>query len=172
MRSMLLACIFTVSFLCGGLGSTSRAAAQHCVTVDCYVDCWRVPGGRRCERRCLRRCWRPPPPSYDPPVYHAPTYVEPRSAPPQASTPPDLSEVLPYLALAVLFVIALVALVGDRSAALRNEIAKVEEETTAIQQRTDDTERTTKSIHSYIDQEIGRHYQAGRRQADDEWNQS
>ena len=166
MRALLL---ILLTFIAGV--SIAPAAAQHCEILECRVDCWRVPGGRQCERRCLRRCWRPPPPPvyapsphYHPaPRYHAPqqNYADPLQIDPTILAGLGL--------LAVLFVAFLAGAFNDTS--LSREIVAIQWSARSARSQAQEAERKTHAINSYIAEAEADAFQQGRNAADAEWDE-
>ena len=157
--------LFIALTLTAGASWIPPASAQHCEIVECRVDCWRVPGGRQCERRCLRRCWRPaPPPVYVPSPDYQPAplnYAHPLQI--------DAPLLIGLGLLAVLFVAFLAAAFNDTSTS--QEIATIEQSALSARSLARDAESKTQAIDTFIAQAEADAFQQGRKAADAEWEE-
>ena len=153
LRIIILALLATGIIL--ALVTTSAPAHAYC-----RCECWRVPGGRVCQKVCTPPA-RPYVPrqtySYAPPVFHDP----------QPSIPPEL------VGLGMIAIVAAVigAIVSTASGRTAREIAQIEESTLGTRAQAQEAEQRTHAINSYIASEEADAYQRGRRAAEREWQE-
>jgi hypothetical protein len=137
------------------LGMTATATAY------CRCECWRVPGGRVCQKVCT-----PPPRAYVPPQTYS--YAPPVHHDPQPSIPPEIVG-LGIIAVLAAVIAAIVSAASGHSTA--REIAQIEGATLDTRAQAQDAEQRTHAISSYIASEEAAAFERGRRAAEREWEE-
>lgn len=154
---MPLRILLLVALLAVAVAATTPAPpaeARDC-RVRCYtVECWPIPGGRRCRRRCERRCWEPPPRNFVP-------YYQPAA--------PLATDIRSYVAVGVVAAGALLILGVIAAAtrhlgifALRRQAAEVDAETRAANSLAAAAHNLTRDIDAYVETTKRTAYQRGR----------
>lgn len=151
----------------------TATAERVCETVTCGVECYPVPGGRRCHNRCLQRCWNQAPryqPRY---VTPEPGYVAPGPSYTPAATHYGADAFAAMSFLVVVAIVLFATIAGIAAAfeepSIEDEIARFEQDALTKHALAHEAERNASDIDAYVKDEEEDAHRRGRTAADKQW---